>query len=108
MTEETSSRVAPDCDLIARARALLHRVEEALREGADRLREEPEARQIQSILGTYHKALLTVIDMEDRIVSRQRNTEGAGPGRLDLEAARAEIGRRLACIRDARDAPGHP
>lgn len=107
MTDAATPPDAPERDLIARARALLKRVEAALQEAADRLAHEPEVRQVQSVLGTYHKALQTVLDMEDRIVSRQRSTEGAGASRLDLDAARSEIGRRLARLRDARDHPGH-
>jgi hypothetical protein len=42
-----------------------------------------------------------VMDERKRIDSVREQTTGHGTGTLDFDAARDEIGRRLACLRDA-------
>lgn len=49
-----------------------------------------------------HKAVLLLFEERKKIDQSRNKTDGAAPeGVLDLEAARDEIWRRLACLRDA-------
>ncbi|WP_052245366.1 hypothetical protein [Halocynthiibacter namhaensis] len=56
-------------------------------------------------LGAYMRALGYFIHERQEIEKRRAKLDGAASGRsgtvLDLSDARAEIGRRLACLRDA-------
>lgn len=58
------------------------------------------------------KALQTVFDERKRLEQASKNaSQGTGAGCLDLAQARAEIGRRLALLRDvrrARELPEQP
>lgn len=50
----------------------------------------------------FRQALLTVLNERATIEKLRKDSEGLGAERaLDFERARVEIGRRLACLRDA-------
>ena len=66
-----------------------------------------EARAAKEAVGyakEFRQALLAVLNERAAIEKLRRDAEGAVHDRtLDLEHARTEIGRRLACLRDAGD-----
>lgn len=94
-----------DGDVLALAEALyrdaaveLHRVIEALRAG-----EFGEIKAAQSAIRDLRATALHVLDERgkvDKLRKQVLGQVGAG-GALDFDAARVEIGRRLACLRDA-------
>jgi len=76
----------------------LHRVIEALRSG-----EFGEVKAAQEAIRSLRATALHVLDERgkvDKLRKQIAGQVGAG-GALDLDGARAEIGRRLACLRDA-------
>ncbi|WP_245990201.1 hypothetical protein [Tabrizicola piscis] len=76
----------------------LHRVIEALRSG-----EFGEVKAAQAVIRDLRATALHVLDERgkvDKLRKQIAGEVGAG-GDLDFEGARAEIGRRLACLRDA-------
>lgn len=65
------------------------------------------AKELRGALGEMGKALQTAFDERAKVEKRIKSeTGGAGGYALDFDAARVEIGRRLACLRDARGAEG--
>lgn len=101
MDEDTSGTARAAEDLFKRARQHLDRVERALDEAAKRLAEGHEERNVTSLIHSYHKALQTILDMEMELERRRKGAVGgAGQFTLDLAAARREIERRLARLRD--------
>ena len=76
----------------------LHRVIEALRSG-----EFGEVKAAQAAIRDLRATALHVLDERgkvDKLRKQIAGQVGAG-GALDFDGARAEIGRRLACLRDA-------
>ncbi|WP_102224341.1 hypothetical protein [Acidimangrovimonas sediminis] len=80
------------------AEVLAHMLRELQRGELDEAKKVPGyARELRQAL----QAVLTERTTLERL--RKDEAGGAGPGALDFDAARAEIGRRLACLRDAGD-----
>lgn len=102
---DTPGRNATEGDVLAVAEALyrdaaveLHRVIEALRAG-----QFGEVRAAQSAIRDLRAIALHVLDERgkvDKLRKQIADQVGAG-GALDFDGARVEIGRRLACLRDA-------
>lgn len=62
------------------------------------------AREAMGYAREFRQALVAVLNERASVEKLRRDSEGIAPGReLDFERARAEIGRRLACLRDAGD-----
>lgn len=57
-------------------------------------------REVNASIQTLSKVLATTVDQEAR--ARDQWEQQNGGGGLDLDAARAEVGRRLALLADAR------
>lgn len=80
---------------------------EALAEAIGALRADAEnkngAKDRLELIRLHQKALQTVIDLEVGIEKRSGDGPGARSGELDLDAARAEIHRRVSGIRAALD-----
>jgi hypothetical protein len=86
-------------DLYREAAIELHRTITALRAG-----ELSEVRSAQTAIRDLRATALQVLEERgkvDKLRKQIAGQVGAG-GALDFEGARAEIGRRLACLRDAR------
>ncbi|MEZ5913086.1 MAG: hypothetical protein R3D84_13470 [Paracoccaceae bacterium] len=63
-----------------------------------------QAKELTGILSSLEKALQAAFHERMRVEKLRNSTGGAaGAGALDFDAARAEIGRRLARLRDAGD-----
>lgn len=95
---------------IAEVRKLLWGVRRALAGLRDRLEREQgddAAAQTGKALSELRQLIRTTIDTEKSFEQRQKEKHGIVEAyRLDLEDARATIGRRLACLRAASDAEG--
>lgn len=62
-----------------------------------------EVRAAAQAVKDLRAAFQMVMEERGRVEKLRKQVAGVGEGRaLDLDAARAEIGRRLACLRDAR------
>ncbi|WP_126975635.1 hypothetical protein [Frigidibacter oleivorans] len=62
----------------------------------------PQIRDQEHQVKTLRAALQLYIDERNRVEKLRKQAAGAvGAAGLDFDAARAEIGRRLACLRDA-------
>ncbi|QDL93087.1 hypothetical protein FDP22_15625 [Paroceanicella profunda] len=95
------SEKATSAALIGRARRMYEMLSEALASAIADLRDEEDqdpagARARLDLIRSHHKALQTVIDIEVSLEKRSREIGGASEGVLDLDAARAEVWRRLA------------
>ena len=67
------------------------------------------AKELSRALGDLNKAAQTAFDERSKVEKRIRSETGAVHDyALDLAGARAEIGRRLDCLRHARGAGGIP
>ena len=105
MAARTDGREATNADVLALAEALyrdaaveLHRVIEALRAG-----EFSEIKAAHTAIRDLRATALHVLDERgkvDKLRKQIADQVGIG-GALDFDGARAEIGRRLACLRDA-------
>ena len=92
---------------VAEVRKLLWGVRGALATLRDRLEQEQgdAAAQTGKALSELRQLIRTTIDTEKSFEQRQKEKHGIAEGyRLDLEQARATIGRRLARLRAACDA----
>jgi len=111
MAASIDDKEAAKQDVLALAEALyrdaaveLHRVIEALRAG-----EFGEIRTAQTAIRDLRATALHVLDERGKVEKlRKQNADKVGTdgssdvvGSLDFDRARAEIGRRLACLRDA-------
>lgn len=68
---------------------------------------EDDGKDVQSMLMQLSRMISTAVDHTQRIEDdKSKSNGGMSNGAYDLEEARAEIGVRLACIRDASDAGG--
>lgn len=81
---------------------LLSLLKDELRKLIARLaNDEPQAaREVPTLMRDLSRALQTAVDQEANLAKLQFET-GVGGGALDLDAARSEIGRRLARLRAA-------
>lgn len=69
---------------------------------AARTGEFAQTKEAQQAIKDWKVALEWMMDERNRLEKLRRTAAGAvGPSDLDLGAARDEIGRRLACLRDA-------
>ena len=105
---------------MARARKVLGRAIkafevtiEALDAAVDRLREDVTSgeQEVMKDLRAMNGAFLFAMTLEEKARAAEFGTGGGGAGQLDLDAAREEIGLRLACLRAAggdRAVPGEP
>lgn len=80
---------------------VLHGILEEIAKG-----ESNQAKALKPALGEMGKAAQTAFDERAKVEKRIRTQAGCGPHdyALDLDAARDEIRRRLACLRDAAGA----
>jgi inhibitor of KinA sporulation pathway (predicted exonuclease) len=63
-----------------------------------------ENKAVQDAIGELKKAFQHVMDERARIEKHRKTYSGAAAGQsLDLDSARGEIGRRLACLRAASE-----
>lgn len=83
----------------------------------DELADELEAREgdaparAAKLASEARNAIQAIFNERHRLGKLNEDTEGHGPAELDLDAARLEIGRRLALLRQHRDPeelPGGP
>ena len=92
--------------------ALLEATETLLKDAAEdlagalaavRLGQVAEAKAALLAVRDLKQAFHTLMEERTRVDKLRKQVTGdVGTGRLDLDAARDEIGRRLACLRDAR------
>jgi hypothetical protein len=87
----------------AAAREMCEAGAEALLAAIRKLREEDPETTIDKALRDHRQSLQTIAEMEKFIDRYCTERAGGGPDAvLNLDAARDEIGRRLACLRAAR------
>lgn len=99
ITDEDLSRAQR---LLEQATVAFEITREALYDTVERLKAEKAAGsdEVLKDLKQMNIALLTAMGMEEKARATEiRRTGGGGTGALDLDAARAEIGLRLACLR---------
>lgn len=79
-------------------------ISKALKEAEQRLRnsDDEEAKKIPELIRMHWKSFQTAFDLEINLEKRDRERAGiVHEYALDLDAARAEVGRRLACLKAA-------
>ncbi|TKD22335.1 hypothetical protein FBT96_07070 [Rhodobacter capsulatus] len=95
---------APPVDLLEETEELYRDIagELALAMKGVRQGEVKDAKAAAQAVKDLRAAFQMVMEERVRVEKLRRQVAGVGPGsELDLDAARAEIGRRLACLRDA-------
>ena len=95
---------APPVDLLEETEELYRDIagELALAMKGVRQGEVKEAKAAAQAVKDLRTAFQMVMEERARVEKLRRQVAGVGAGsELDLDAARAEIGRRLACLRDA-------
>ena len=95
---------APPVDLLEETEELYREIagELALAMKGVRQGEVKEAKAAAQAVKDLRTAFQMVMEERARVEKLRRQVAGVGAGReLDLDSARAEIGRRLACLRDA-------
>lgn len=106
MTSETPRDGAGPREMISHAALLYETAADVFALVIDEARagEPRAAREAMGYARDFRQALLAVLNERATIEKLRRDSEGIVPGQaLDFERARAEIGRRLACLRDAGD-----
>lgn len=104
MTTEISQRDEPPADLLATANHIYTEAAEALGKA---IREVaiPDAGDTKAVLLAVREmkqAFHTLMEERTKVEKLRKQLDGVvGNHALDLDAARDEIGRRLACLRDA-------
>lgn len=111
MTTIISEEQARADEVVARAMAAFEVTIEALDEAVARLRAELRSgeKTVMSDLKAMNAAFLFAMQQQEK--ARDAGAKGTlrgGCGALDLEAARTEIGLRLACLREAGGCGGIP
>jgi hypothetical protein len=103
----------PRADVLSEAMQLYTLTAELFADGLNELRtakqtedREKAARNLAGLTRDYRQSLQSVLNERatiDRLRREHAHARGVGQGSgcLDLDAARDEIGRRLACLRDA-------
>ncbi|WP_143413135.1 hypothetical protein [Haematobacter genomosp. 1] len=98
-TDETPPR-----DVLSEVMELYDTAIEVFTETMREAREDGRVKEANSYVRELGKIVLAVITEREKIDKlRRQETGGTGGGALDLDAARDEIGRRLARLRDAGD-----
>jgi hypothetical protein len=99
MTISAEHRAA-DADRLSRSLELYRDLTVALRERLRAIRAQsdidPDSKKAADAVDQHRKALLTIIEIEDRLGRQQRDRAGGAGAELDLDAARGEILARLA------------
>lgn len=104
MTINFSVGDEPPVDLLAEVENLYRTTAEDLVRSVNAIKrgEFEEAKAATQSVRDLKTALAMVMDERGRVEKLRKQFTGAvGTGELDLHAARDEIGRRLACLRDA-------
>lgn len=105
MTMKSDEDVAQTEITVARAMKAFDVTLDVLEAAVDRLRAEEAASPGAVIkdLKEMNSAFTLALHMKEKARDAKRGPDGGRAGALDLDAARAEIGLRLACLRDASD-----
>jgi hypothetical protein len=104
MTSQAPVGELPSDALLRKAQDQYRTLAAALREAETRLAgsDNTEVKGIAELLRTHWKAFQTTLDLEIDLEKRNRERAGIVHGyALDLDVARAEVGRRLACLKTA-------
>lgn len=102
ISQDAASRRAPAFDPVALAEKNFNRVLSALDALADELhgREDNAVARAAKLAGEARSAIQILFNERQRIAKLEDDKAGASGAELDLEAARVEIGRRLALLRE--------
>ncbi len=111
--QDKASEREPEFDPVALAEKNFNRVLSALDALADELhgREDSAVARAAKLASEARSAIQTIFNERQRIAKLDDDTAGAPGAELDLDAARLEIGRRLALLRErgsAETVPGGP
>ncbi|MBL4541857.1 MAG: hypothetical protein JKP98_07065 [Rhodobacteraceae bacterium] len=110
MTLESIEQTPRSTELIETARDHFARMRQVLNGLLTRI-EDGDAKalaELESCRMQLAKALNNAIEQEAKLEALCTARTGGGAGALDLDAARAEVGRRLACLRAAATGDGVP
>ncbi|SRR6056297_1608116 len=95
--------------LVARAQEVFETTVDALQDAVRTLKSVPETgeREVVKDVRAMNSALMLAMEMQEKArVAGSKHFGGGTGARLDMVAARAEIGARLARLRDAADGDG--
>ena len=104
MTIKFSAGDEPPVDLLAAAEGLYRDIAEELTRTLKAVRDGQTAdiRAATAVVKDLKQAFQVAMDERTRVDKLRKHASGIAPGgTLDFDAARDEIGRRLACLRDA-------
>ncbi|KFI33135.1 hypothetical protein CG51_16420 [Haematobacter missouriensis] len=102
---DLTTHETPPRDVLSEVMELYDTAIEVFTETMREAREDGRVKEANSYVRELGKIVLAVITEREKIDKlRRQETGGTGGGALDLDAARDEIGRRLARLRDAGDA----
>lgn len=102
MTEQNPARGTPPRDVLSEVMELYDTAIEVFTETMREVREEGRIREANSYVRELGKIVLSVITERERLEKLRKLDAGAVHDQsFDLGAARGEIGRRLARLRDA-------
>ena len=106
--KKTARDNAAEFDPVALAEKNFNRILKALDALADELhgRSDATVAKAAKLAGEARGAIQTIFNERQRIAKLDGDTSGAHGAELDLDAARLEIGRRLALLRDRGGAEG--
>lgn len=96
-------------EILGRARRHYAEISAALEAALERMKQDQDGdlRAFSAAVQAHWKSLQTVLEREIELEKRAIERGEAGrAGAIDLEAARAEVGRRLACLKAARRGRG--
>ncbi len=112
MTGKNKNKNDRDCatefDPVALAEKNFNRILEALDALADDLQSRPDGTVAKAakLAGEARSAIQTIFNERQRIAKLDDHESGAVGAELDLDAARLEVGRRLALLRERGSAEG--
>jgi len=102
MTSENPDGGTPAEDLLRKARGHYALISTALEHARETLNtsETADVKKVADLLRDHWKAFQTTLDLEANLEKRNRERAGIVHGyALDLDQARTEVGRRLACLK---------
>ncbi len=91
-------------DILSGAEDVFRAAEKLIEARIEDLKIQPDSPELKRDIQRYRDTLQLFLKERQAVEDRKRKQSGIGGGgyALDLDAARAEVGRRLACLGDTR------